>query len=167
MRGRFRDAVSVVRAANLYERIVSLLQPAEPGQRLKLARDYFRLGLPCPFLEDESCGIHEHRPLACREYLVTSDPAECAVPGRGRIDGVAVPTKLSVLLNDFRTVDGAHDTPSPVPLITALEWSAKNAPAKQLFQTGPRLLEHFVSKLAPATTQHAGSGSAIEREPHQ
>ncbi len=41
-------------------------------------RDYFDLQLPCPFLEAGACSIYADRPFACREYMVTSPPAECA-----------------------------------------------------------------------------------------
>jgi Fe-S-cluster containining protein len=44
----------------------------------RLARQYWRLDIPCPFLHDGSCLIHAHRPLACRQYLVTSAPDRCA-----------------------------------------------------------------------------------------
>ena len=40
-----------------------------------LGREYFQLGIPCPFLEEESCSIYHDRPITCREYLVTSPPA--------------------------------------------------------------------------------------------
>lgn len=43
--------------------------------RPALGMTYFRAAVACPFLEDENCSIHPVRPLACREYLVTS-PAE-------------------------------------------------------------------------------------------
>ena len=39
------------------------------------AKSYLSLQMPCPFLVDESCTIHNYRPVACREYNVTS-PAE-------------------------------------------------------------------------------------------
>ncbi len=45
--------------------------------RIELAMEYFRLGLACPFLENECCSIHPDRPLICREFLVTSDPKFC------------------------------------------------------------------------------------------
>ncbi len=48
-------------------------------------RAYFALGVPCPFLVAGSCGIRPVRPLACREYLVTSDPAHCATREDGKI----------------------------------------------------------------------------------
>lgn len=50
-----------------------------------LARQYFRLNIPCPFLEEESCSIHPERPLVCREYLVTSDPVHCTTQAPGAV----------------------------------------------------------------------------------
>jgi Fe-S-cluster containining protein len=41
-------------------------------------KDYFRLGLPCPFLAGESCSIHELRPMACREYIAVSEAGHCS-----------------------------------------------------------------------------------------
>lgn len=48
-------------------------------------RAYSALGIPCPFLVDESCSIYPARPLACREYVVTSDPAHCATRADGQV----------------------------------------------------------------------------------
>lgn len=45
-----------------------------------LQRDYFALQMPCPFLEDDACTAYEVRPLACRQYLVTSPPVHCNAP---------------------------------------------------------------------------------------
>src|SRR4051812_22701427 len=52
-----------------------------PPQIAALGHHYFRLGLACPFLEDESCSIYEHRPVDCRQYLVVSPPEYCAAGG--------------------------------------------------------------------------------------
>ncbi len=52
---------------------------------------YFALGVPCPFLEDESCSIHPERPLVCREYLVTSPAELCAGPEQEGVTPVPVP----------------------------------------------------------------------------
>ncbi|MBI9081344.1 MAG: YkgJ family cysteine cluster protein [Pseudodesulfovibrio sp.] len=45
---------------------------------LELKTAYWNLKIPCPFLEDNSCSIHPHRPLSCRQYMVTSAPQHCA-----------------------------------------------------------------------------------------
>ena len=41
------------------------------------AGEVYRLGLACPFLIEEACSIHPHRPLACREHLAVSSAASC------------------------------------------------------------------------------------------
>ena len=45
---------------------------------LNVQKKYFDLGMGCPFREQGSCSIYPHRPLICRQYLVSSDPANCA-----------------------------------------------------------------------------------------
>ena len=77
--GRFQEASARLAAAGLRE---PFLHPTAEvaARRQELGLAYFRLGIPCPFLEDECCSIHPQRPLACREYLVTSPAAYCAQP---------------------------------------------------------------------------------------
>jgi Fe-S-cluster containining protein len=57
-----------------------LLHPNDfpDSEPLAFAREYFRLQITCPFLEDEACTIYADRPLACRQYMVVSDPGHCA-----------------------------------------------------------------------------------------
>ena len=78
----------------------------------ELSIAYFALGVPCPFLEDESCSIHADRPLVCREYLVTSPAELCAGPTQDGVTPVPVP-KLSLaarrLQDDERRVVPAGD----------------------------------------------------------
>jgi hypothetical protein len=47
-----------------------------PGGRL--GRWAAALNLPCPLLVGDACALYDRRPLACREHLVTGDPACCA-----------------------------------------------------------------------------------------
>jgi Fe-S-cluster containining protein len=61
------------------------LNVARAGTQVVDMVGYFRLGVACPFLVDESCGIHAARPLACREYVVTSDPVHCQALGSEQI----------------------------------------------------------------------------------
>jgi Fe-S-cluster containining protein len=40
---------------------------------------YFLKGVPCTFLEaDGSCGVYDHRPMACRMFFAESPPRFCA-----------------------------------------------------------------------------------------
>jgi Fe-S-cluster containining protein len=121
VRLRFAEAVDRLDEAGLLE---SLRQPEglAPEDRAPLGIAYFRLGIPCPFLEDESCSIHADRPLACREYLVTSPAANCANPTRENIEGVSMPLRLSGVLGRFAEPIAAGST-SWVPLILAPEWA--------------------------------------------
>lgn len=73
---RFADAQQRLAAARFDGRIERTDRDYSP----RFANAYFRLGIACPFLEDESCSIHEVRPVICREYLVKSPPAYCAAP---------------------------------------------------------------------------------------
>ena len=67
VRNRFDDSVDILASAGWFEKLDSLPKNAAKERR-NLAIDYFGMDIPCPFLIDESCSIHENRPLACREY---------------------------------------------------------------------------------------------------
>ena len=60
---------------------------------------YFRMHAPCPFLDGETCSIYEQRPLACREYLVTS-PSECCRAARRSEGGSGTSANLALLPPD-------------------------------------------------------------------
>ncbi|WP_165219889.1 YkgJ family cysteine cluster protein [Aquisphaera insulae] len=114
---RFEASVARLAEAGLLE---TLRKPdsVPRSEREAVGLAYFEQGIPCPFLEDESCSIHEERPLICREYLVSSDPALCSDPGGGRVEGVILPVHLSKLL--ARLPDPGATAPSPrvaLPLI--------------------------------------------------
>jgi Fe-S-cluster containining protein len=66
-----------VQAPALLERLLRPdLQTRE--QAADLGREYFTLGIACPFLENESCSIYADRPVDCRQYMVVSPAAYCA-----------------------------------------------------------------------------------------
>lgn len=119
VRARFDAALAALDAAGLLARIedASTITAADQGMA------YFRLGIPCPFLEDESCSIHPDRPLGCREYLVTSPPENCADSDTRAIDKVPVGWEVSRSL--FRSPDGE----GWLPLVLALRFAATPPPA--------------------------------------
>jgi len=114
---RFDEAISKLRESGMLPRLeeFSALSRAE---REELATDYFRLGIPCPFLEEESCSIHPIRPVICRQYLVTSAPAHCADPSPQNI--APVPLAANVLRALTRVEAAGSNPPQSVPLILAL-----------------------------------------------
>lgn len=80
-------------------------------------RAYFALGVPCPFLQNGSCGIRPVRPLACREYLVTSDPRHCATREDGQI--VRISSNRDVIAG-FANVSAEFGEPEDLTLAPAM-----------------------------------------------
>lgn len=76
---RFTRAIASLDEAGLISHLTDTFANEAHDWRkvLDLKKQYWGLNIPCPFLEDGSCSIHPHRPLACRQYLVTSDSAHC------------------------------------------------------------------------------------------
>jgi Fe-S-cluster containining protein len=134
---RFADAVSRIADAGLSEKL-RLESLATAEERRKVAQAYFSLGIACPFLENESCGIYDHRPLACREYLVTSPPANCATPTADSIAMVEMPKRLSYVLYQFG--DGVGKAPVKFMPLTLM---LGNPLPEQPRLPGPELFENF------------------------
>ena len=139
IKARFAQGVAQVRAAGWFdafeacvERGRAMTHEAAAQQQVDVVLQYFRHGVPCPFLEDESCSIHADRPLACREYLVTSPAENCADPRAGTV------RKIDVVLRPSRSVaaisrSGRMNDHGLLLLILALELAARhpeNAPEK-------------------------------------
>lgn len=105
---------------------------------------YFRAAVPCPFLEEESCSIHPDRPLVCREYLVTSPPAACAVLGSGGVHKVAMPLRVWNVFARSTSADGGAEW---MPMIESLTFAEEN-PEPPATRTGPRHIDAFLKVLA-------------------
>ena len=67
----------------------------------QISRWYGELELSCPFLINNSCMIYENRPLACREYLVTSAPCLCHKAMDGSIERVRLPVSMPEVLGQL------------------------------------------------------------------
>ena len=114
---RFEAAKAALGEAGLLEALSSPEKPTgEAYKELGLA--YFRLGIPCPFLENESCSIHPDRPLVCREYLVVSPPENCARENGQPIEVLKVQGHASKALNALTDGNGPTQW---VPLSLALD----------------------------------------------
>ena len=145
---RFSRAIEALAAAGMLQRLLPE-PPATQEERHRLGLDYFQLAVACPFLEEESCSIHSHRPASCREYLVTSPAENCSSPRPDNIDMVDLPAKVSVVL--YRFGDGRGEQPArwmPLPLL--LEWAAQHSGDAQPVAPGPELFGNFMNKLMQA-----------------
>ncbi len=162
VRRRFADARRRLDETGLLER----LEHADRFPDLKLrslGEEYFRLGIPCPFLEDESCSIHEERPISCREYLVTSPAENCKRPTAETIRCVPLPAKVSTALTRIE-VDATRRFTRWVPLVLAPDWAeahADSGPARP----GPEILrEMFDRLLEPRNVPEEGGTPAAAAE---
>jgi Fe-S-cluster containining protein len=101
----------------------------EMKERQETAMEYFKYNIDCPFLEEGSCSIHPDRPLACREYLVTSPAENCSQPTLETVKPVKLISKLSDVLRGIGNSE-TNKKPKFVVLLQALDL-AKRVP-KQL-----------------------------------
>jgi Fe-S-cluster containining protein len=95
----------------------------DDAERQQLAVDYFRQGIACPFLEDESCSIYEHRPLVCREYLVITPAENCAQPTVEPVVRITLPARMSVALGQLEATTNERGV-WWLPLTLAPRWAA-------------------------------------------
>lgn len=140
LRGRFDESLQRLSAANLTER------PNPDDDRdayRKFALGYFRLGIACPFLENESCSIHPQRPLVCREYQVTSPPAACADPGAGTVRQAPVPVSVWSAFSRSASANGVLEW---MPLVEALRYAERH-PVAEAGLPGPRRVELLLTRL--------------------
>ncbi|MGB7069865.1 MAG: YkgJ family cysteine cluster protein [Pyrinomonadaceae bacterium] len=151
---RFTEAVEHFSKLNWFKRIHDVTESAQnesPKAAAEMVNnvtmDYFREGIPCPFLENESCSIHEARPLSCREYLVTSPAENCQSPNAkniSRIDLMLKPSRSLRALGDERF--SASGFLGYVPLIRALEL-AREFPENYREETGQHWAAAFFDRL--------------------
>lgn len=141
---RFAEARRRLEESGVLEK---LLRPEafSDDQLRPFGLEYFEQGIACPFLEDESCSIYEERPIACREYLVTSPAEHCAKPSPETVHCVKLTAKVSRALNRIGQ-DPAGRFIRWVPLILALEW-AESHPDELAPRPGAEWLREFFEHL--------------------
>ncbi len=151
IRARFAEARRRLVESGLFERLQERDEWQE-GESRTLGMQYFHLGIPCPFLENESCSIYHDRPVACREYLVTSPAANCARPTAETVKIVPLPFHVWTAM--ARVDDESHRAPW-VPLILATEWADAHL-EESAARPGPELLRGLFDQITHQTNLAAG-----------
>lgn len=132
VRQKFSESESRLESAGMVEIAKELASPAISDERhYEIAQQYFRLGVACPFLEDESCSIHADRPAICREYHVSSPPKYCDDPFSESI--AVIPTTLKI--DEAQKLLDAHlmkTDVTPIPLALAMKWKREHPEAREL-----------------------------------
>ena len=162
---RFKAARKRLEEAGLLSR---LLEPEKvtDEELIPLGMDYFFNGIPCPFLEEESCSIHPDRPIDCREFLVTTPAENCSHPTAETVSCVKMPIKASLALSRMNAGQNKN-TLKWVPLILALEWAEAHPDDSEL-RPGTELLREFFSHLTgqnlpgPASSALSPCGVAVD-----
>jgi Fe-S-cluster containining protein len=144
IRERFAAARSKLEQTGMIERLLDPTRIAQTGETLAI--EYFRQAIACPFLEDESCSIHEERPLACREYLVTTPAENCQAPAPGHVTCVKMPAEASSALLQLEP-PLADYAARWVTLTLALDWAERH-PEETPERLGPEWVREFFQKLS-------------------
>jgi Fe-S-cluster containining protein len=125
--------------------------PAADDHAVKAtAHRYFDLQLPCPFLEDENCSIHRHRPSVCREFNVSSPPALCRDPIANPVESIPSPVQLSNILAHAHAHLYEQPTPQLLPLSLVPRWVADHPELDRLAWPADTLLRDLVSAMQRA-----------------
>jgi Fe-S-cluster containining protein len=142
---RFASARRRLRQEEMLEALSQPDQHSNEHMRI-LGREYFQLGIACPFLEDESCSIYHDRPITCREYLVTSPPEHCAFPTAENISMVDLPA--GPVWTAVARFDQSTGGRLPwVPLILALEFAAASTDEPEK-RPGKQWAQEFIARIA-------------------
>ncbi len=121
---RFADAENRLADWRPLDTLIQRSATAIAADHDQMLADYFRLGIACPFLEDESCSIHPDRPLVCREYFVTSPAEFCASHDRRReIKGVK--RKFVAPALQYLTSDTTPPRSTVMPITLVLRWVSR------------------------------------------
>jgi Fe-S-cluster containining protein len=144
VRARFADAVGRLEAAGLLDEVRSFDSLPEK-QFLSVHPRYLALGIACPFLVDESCSIYAHRPLVCREYLVTSPPALCFDAAAPLVKRIALPTFTSLAVANL---EGGGPSDSRLALVMLLEWTDAHAGVAEVQRPATEWIEELLQGMS-------------------
>ena len=132
---RFESHHSRIIEAGLFDSMMTM--QLYDDNRLALSTEFYELGIACPFLEDDACSIYQERPLACREYLVSSPVIECSRPQNGKICRVEFPN--ASVGYAMHMTQNLRDDAQLVPLALLPYWLSQH-PEPPAYASGIELL---------------------------
>ena len=117
----------------------------DPQYLHELGRWYRELDVDCPFLLGPTCICYTKRPVACRQYFVTSSPQHC---GTGSSEGrrLAMPLSMVQALCQLASeLMGMEPTAVLLPLAPA--WAVHNISLADKAWPAEEVFGHFVKIL--------------------
>ena len=143
---RFAQALRKLTAEGLLGHIQEAESWTSADYKAMVTR-YFGLGIPCPFLDNESCSIYAERPITCREFLVTSPARHCSELDSAEVRRVALPIHMFHAVARWQTPSFNKGDLEPwVPLNLSLEWAESN-PDGPPTKTGLELLKDLLDRI--------------------
>lgn len=165
---KFADGVAHFKKIGWFDEMNKHYRQEKPLDSRKTAKEamsvvlsYFREGVPCPFLEDESCSIHLNRPVACREYLVTTPAVNCSTPSAETVNVVDLIIKPSKPLKTLG-LTGRMKEAGLLTLIRALDL-AETYPENFPEKTGERWMADFFNNLTKGDVDKQTAAPAAKR----
>ena len=146
---RLADTTARLKAADLWDRLQDISRAATPPSDDALDpinRAYYRLRLPCPFLENELCSIYEARPAACRELLVISPAELCDNIADNPVRPLPVPMRIGTVLG-LVWAQLTNTSPRLIPLPLALDWADAQQREAGRTWTGSALIDQLLDKM--------------------
>jgi Fe-S-cluster containining protein len=148
VRARFAEAVRRMEAAGLLDPSAprgrqALLASSAEATWDEISRRYYALRQDCPFLEANECSIYGERPLACREYQVTSPVALCEA-----LNPELEATPRPVWMSEAMAAAGsaiAGTSKASVPLPLSLEWAEVHGAALDATKDGEAMFWTLLS----------------------
>jgi Fe-S-cluster containining protein len=146
VRAVFAHNVATLRQRGLAHIYLDTERTQDAAKATATARAYFALGLVCPFLESDACGIYDERPFVCRQYLVTSQTALCSDPFNAPVRPIRMSLRPASAMLEVVAANSAAP-PLTVPLALALEYAQLHRETLAATYPAKSLLDGFMRAL--------------------
>ena len=156
----FVELGELAEKTGLYEAVAEGDDQADPLHGFDVYRAWWRqVRRDCPILRHGACSMYPSRPMACREFLVTSDPDLCQASRETRVD---IPFRMyHVLARLSDELEGRPPLRNFVLLPLLLRWYGGQATRAQRTWRGPMLVERFLAILSEMAAQAAAPEAGI------
>jgi Fe-S-cluster containining protein len=130
-----------------------LAAPPPPAQQDEaksieaFAEWYSSLCVPCPLLKDHLCEVYEHRPLACREHMVTCAAALCRAHQGDMGKAVGLPVSVAETLYALSAEMEETQDAESIVLTMLPSWLDMNEQRLRKTWPAPLLARKFVRNL--------------------
>lgn len=161
VKARFENAVRRLREIGLVDRGASpgqaALRSPAPSRKTPwedVSHRYFDARIPCPFLEEGSCGVYSERPMVCREYNVTTPASLCATLTSDVRDIPRLVRMSEVMKNFTNRLLGRNDF--NIPLTLSFDWAPANRDAFDREGDGEELATELIRCIQEADDSAKG-----------